>query len=1031
MGGLQGLAKTLLQYSFANGLAQRLDQRVKGPEQSEILYDAEFDVIGALRTRYPYLALSTNVVGGGHLTDNGPIRKVFDNGGELVALTQTALYSWVPAASAWALRDTHLASVADEIDLFNQNGDQTGCDRAELNGIVVEAWNVGGFSSGSFVAAYDKATGAVALPPTQLNSLPVGAVNVLRVVALQTKILLFSFNLGGVITALAIDPANLATSVASAPVAVTNISALGPIDVVQIPGSDSALLATSVNAGTSYTLATVTAALAVTTSSKARPCDGKIAIAVDPNGAAGFARVMRVIADNVTVQSDLITVAGLVDTAHLNQVLGTATATAVSNLTGTFIPAGGGLFTLVAFWSYDESTTTNTWVSMTNTVDGSATVGTPANFVRLLGVASRAFTYGSHAFFWGVFASATGVGALGGNAQLQNTNLLYRDDGMLVGKCVTGRAGGYISALPLPGVQALTSSTFAWCATVRRIVPTAAPPGASTANAYSGRAPCSVPFAFDDLRARRSVRLGKTCYFSGAQIEQYDGVSIAELGWPVYPWYESIAALTTGGALAAGPYAVKATVKSANAVGEVDRSTTATVELPVATTGTASLSSIFAPVFFTRRTKPSALPTLEVWRTQVNPVADSEFFLVSSLNPLTTANPNRYVANDPTVAQTATFVDALADTAIALLPANPENGNVLPNICPPPARVVAASTTRMFLGDIPGSPDTVWYSNERADGFVASFNPALSFIVPSPGGKITAIIPFNGALVVARQTALYMFGGDGFDKTLGGSNYQLSQTLAVDIGVQNQESYAVCDDGIYFKSDKGWYLLGRGWDLEYIGAGIAGNDPETAIATHATTTQQQIRAVTAQNLFVYDTLVKKWTQFTVGTQFTGANVSACMWNGQHVYTDGASVFVQQTSYAGVNYGIDVESGWIKLDDLQGRGYVYALQILGEWRDVHFLRIRMARDYQIDPNTGIALYYDDFTWDVTQTVLGGPEQVRHQPSEKRCQSVKVRVTAVGDALNNPATTEALRLTGFALDVGLEQGLFRGISAGQEV
>src|SRR5690606_29755431 len=103
----------------------------------------------------------------------------------------------------------------------------------------------------------------------------------------------------------------------------------------------------------------------------------------------------------------------------------------------------------------------------------------------------RAFAYDGHAFVWLAFAAESG-GTTGLKAQLQNTYFLYRDDGLLVAKAAANRAGGFAATSGhLPGVQALGDDRFAWCGTMRRIVPLGDQKG------YSARAPLAIEVQFD------------------------------------------------------------------------------------------------------------------------------------------------------------------------------------------------------------------------------------------------------------------------------------------------------------------------------------------------------------------------------------------------------------------------------------------------------------------------------------------------------------------------------------------------------
>lgn len=1027
---------------FSAGLGSKGDPLQQQPPLLSICVDAEFDQVGALRTRKPFSTSIVGVgkVGGGNLTDDGSIRKLVANGAELVAMSPTNLYSWFADASGWVQRDERPALAIHEQNLFNVDNDQVYCDRAELSGIVVYMWStydVGAGVSRLFLGAIDQATGSVVAPPTQIAG-RAGSPFLARLVVLQTKILVFVTNPSTVgIDGAALDPTAIAASIAS--IAFSTISTTsggGVFDVEQIPGTDTAILAAPVTS-TSYQVLKVTSALAITSATRtSKPGASILAIACNPAGTTMQLFRAPLSSTTYTITSDEITISSLADGAHV----GVAVATTSNQSAG-----GGGAFTynfgrLTAayrndgtsrcevFWSVGDvqqgvvfdgtGTHVATWPLSTATVDETGAIAAGVVIGNLSPV-SRAFAYGGRVYCWVAFAGASG--SVGSPAtipysQIQNTHFLMRDDGLVFGKCAPEVGGGFAyidtpETLPaqLSSVQSLGGGAFVWGGLIRRIVPEVSPTAVTTTTIDAHRAPREVLFTFDDARARRAVRLGATLYMTGAQIEQYDGVSVCELGWQIFPWDLIALPVGSGGNLSAGGYTYKVTARQTNMPGEIDRSTTSYLNT-VTAVASDSVGIQDLPIMTTRR---RGTIRYELWRTQVNPPDGAPFFLAGWLN-------------SGALVRSLGYTDALADTDLTTQPEDLETGAVLPAIAPPASNVIASSQFRIFLGDVANAPDTVWYSMPRSDGFVATFNEALTFIVPPDGGAITAIIPFSGGIVVARETAIYIFSGDGLDSTAAGTNFAYLRTISASVGILNQESYVYTDAGVFLKSAKGWYLIDQGWNLQYIGAGVAKYDGETIAATHEmATAQHQIRALSSQRLLVFDTLAKEWAEWSV----TGG-VSACIWQGQYVYTDGTSIFVQRTDFTGVTYGKDVEISWWKVNDVMGRGIVRAIQLLAEWQSACNLRIRIARNYESD-GAGGASYNEDIFWPTAGTVVGAPVQVKKAPRIKSpIQSIKIRFTEYATDNVSAPSGEGLRYANLALACADEDGLFTGLSAAQK-
>jgi len=965
-----------IQIPFVAGLRQGTDARAMEPPGLAVAKDVEFDEQGCLRTRKPYVA-------DGILDENGATitnpRKLESRGDELLMTSKTALYTRSVAGSKWYSRGTHLAIDVEETPRFVTTDDQIDCDRAELNGIIVYAWATAS-PSVIYVAAVDKTTGATILPPTATS---VGEARP-RLVALTTKILLFVVTGDPLLAVYAIDPASPGTAIAGSATTVVNAPDFNSYyDAVKIPTLDSAAFAARRTPTTSYQVGTITAGLTINQSTKARTCDGPIAVSPTPDGAS--LQIIR--ANGTNIQGDLLVRSTLVDT-FTAQAVGTAAGTPVNQIAAAHRSVlNGGQYRCYAFWSAQESTLGTTgWQCKTNYVDTGNSLGTQSVLRLRLGVASRAFDYNGEVYVWLAFAGdsyTTGVGVpLGFRAQFQNTYFLYRDDAHLASKCVWQVGGGFsFHTGYLPGV-ALTSgsTTYSWCGIKRRIIQLgdASGPGAKRSG-YDARAPQDVTFTFDSNLARRIVKIGDTHYISGGLICQYDGAGIWEVGTQVYPWNWS--SVPVAGSIPAGDYAYRATMRWDNAKGERERSTTATGE-KITSAGSQQFDFQIVPLHVTRK---GTAPAIEMWRTAVNPPDDAPFFLATSLDPAS-GGDNRYLGNLPTSAFTATWSDDMTDTTLSKLQASPENGAVLENTAPPGARVIFATDQRVFLGDVAGDPDNVWYSKLRNAGEIVAFHEILTVPVPPVGGRVTAIWFTEETLFVSRETAIYAFPGTGFDNASGGNNYGPAVTVALDVGAISQEAVAITPRGVLLKTLKGWYVQ-RGNQVGYVGNNVSGYDSETIVSTVVVESQHQVRCLSANRLLTWDYNVDEWAEWTI----TGG-LDACMWRGQHMYLTSANAFEQDPLGTTFTYGMDVETGWIKLAGLQGYGVCRFLQVLGEWESAHRVRVQVARDYET--SSGQPKFFDDKSWPSDGVTAGDTLQFRHAPTRVPSSAIKVRITAIG-------------------------------------
>lgn len=997
------LQKQKLSIPLSKGLNTKSDPRALQAPELAVCRDAEFDEIDGIQTRKPYVGMPTDIDGGGTIADP---RKIVAMGNELILFTKDKLYSWSDANQVWVLKDTYLAPTVAEESMFVRTSEQTQCDRAELDGVVFYAWTDAATTTAVHLAAVDKATGAVMLAPTAVGS----SSSRPRLVTMQASVYLFYLE-STTLSYIELDPA--AISVAGATIVTTNCNSY--YDVAANATGTFCVVANRRAVTTSYAIHRIDGS-GISATTPARTCDGPIAVSIPPSDTA----IQIVRANGTNIQGDLLLKSDLTD-IWTAQAIGTAAGTPVNQIAACHSTTAVGLdYRCHVFWSSLEEFEATAFDSKYNTVDTDDTIGTQARLAYRLGIASRAFDHAGSVFVWTAFAGTSNFsgGDLPGlRAQLQNTYFLYRDDGRLVAKAAMFRAGGHSAATGhLPHVQAVGDDTYAWCGVERRIVPIGV-----NHTGYSARAPRDIQLTFDSDEARRCVRLGETLYITGGEILQYDGVGLYEVGFHIFPWRFGAEEATSTGSVAAGTYNLKNTVRWDNAKGERDRSTTATSGSVEVTTGNTIRIPSWAPVQVTHKTSPAAVQ--EIWRTAADPTSEAPHYLTTSNDP-TDTGANGFVLNDHDADFLASFDDELSDDDLTTRETNPENGGILENIAPPPATIIAANQDRIFLAGVACQPYTIHYSKLRGAGEVAAFHDGLTVDVPPEGGPITALALLDETLIAFCETAIYALPGEGYDNASGGQNYGPARRLSADCGAVSAEAVATTPAGLMFKSRKGWYMLPPAGSPQYIGADVAAFDDDEVLSIHVMDSQHQIRCMTDSRVLTFDYVGGQWSEWTIND-----GLGAVIWDGTYTYLDSTgAVQVEQTDYStGVDYGLDVESAWIPTDQLmQGFGAIYNIMVLGEYRGACRLRVRIAYDYNESDAAG-PTWVDDRVITQSPAVVGGPLQLLHGVRHKKAQAFKVRLTAVGTADLNPPSTEALRLTSMAIEVGFKSGLNKKLPA----
>lgn len=999
---IAGLPTQLVEFPFIAGINGKAHAFALDPPGLSSAKNVEFDEVGALRLRKPYASVGSSIYPSGTI---GTTRKIAVVGDELLLFTTDTLYSWSETLSKWVSKGTHLAVATTEATRFSNTTDQAFADRAQLSGIVVMVWvEYLAAASLSYYAVIDATTGAVMVAPTSLGA---GCVRP-RVVALDTKFLVTWLN-GTSLYGATIDPTTLVLSGA------TSLSVISSLyyDIVKDRDADRAVYVTNDAGGAAYLVGRVTSALAVTTSTKVRTADGAIALSVETN--TGRIQVVR--QDGGDIKGDLLNLSSLAD-VFTNQAIGAVSGT-LSQLTCAH-RNDGALYSCYVFWG-DESQIEY------NTVDTAGTIGTEAVFLYRHEIGSRAFNYDGKVYLWTASKTtnaATGTTTLGFTVAMQDTNYLYRDDVSFHAKAVWQRGPGVgFYTNHLPGVALISGTTgFACATTARNFVALAAPtyvPEGGSLHGVADRSPRDITFTFDSDSARRVVQLGATGYVTGGIVFQYDGEGLIETGIEQFP-YHIEAATGAAGALPAGQYSYKGSLRAENARGETERSTTAIgVQYNVAASKKIVWRQYRSVV--TRRQGSRRKMSLEMWRTEVDPTDASPFYLITSRDPGVTGD-NGYVENDPALVTGYTDEnDNMTDAVLVTKEQHPENGGALPHLAPPPASIIVASEDRLFLAGIPGEPCRVVYSLRRGANEVVSFSGNLEFDLPSTTGPITGLALLSETLVVFTASAIYVVPGEGFDNTGGGFNYGPPRLISSDIGSLSHDTIATTPGGLVFFSRKGWHRLSPGWDLEYIGAKVEDFNTDTWVAAQVVESQHQVRLLSSSRMLMFDYNVGEWSEWD---QASGKDLA--MWRASPMLLDSA-VKKEQSTFSAVDYYMEIVTGWIKPAGLQGFARLRRILVLGQYKADHAQSVAVGFDYAPSYTDSNATEF--FVAANAALVSGAPTQLRHGPSRQRIESFRVRITIVPAASGSiiPLTYDAVTLVGLALEVGIRKGPYPRIAA----
>lgn len=663
--------------------------------------------------------------------------------------------------------------------------------------------------------------------------------------------------------------------------------------------------------------------------------------------------------------------------------------------------------------TYNHYTKTNTITHDPSL--GTYTAGTASIFLRSVAPASKPFVVDSKTYILVSYDSAA-----------QPTYFVVDTNGAIVSKINPGVAGGHVAQGTLPEVYNVSSDIV--------IIPTlyrtkfVAENGEF--NSLIGVTNTELDFVVEDRY--QNAALGDNLLIGGGVVQSYDGETVAEHGFNVYPEMPIATALTSG---TASNWASLAMANSASSLdtygycvvykwtdnrGQEHRS--APSEIVNIHLSTASAQIGVQLTIPTLRLTQKRNVMIEVYRTEMS---QDVFYLANTVTvPL---------ANNK-AADTVTFVDGKPDSALISGRALYTTGGVLENIAAPSARVLATHTasSRIFLAGLE-NPNLLQYSKITGQNMPVEFNDALVVPIDPIGGDITALSSMDEKLIIFEQDAIFFISGTGPNNLGQQNSFTNPERISTDVGCLDPKSVVLTPEGLMFKSRKGIYLLSRALQLSYIGAPVEAFNKLTISSAKVVGELNQVRFTTIDgDCLVYNYVYKFWATFT-----NHKAKSAEVLGNQYYYlrTDNELYKENRSNFsdAGVPIKMRMEIGWISFNTLQGFGRIYKMLILGDWLSRHDLQIKVGYDFNeawtqiatITPDTAeidAVAYGDDSPFGQPSTKpyggLGNPYQARVNFKQQKCQSIKLEIEDV-----QATAGEGFSLSQITFEVGSKAGLFK--------
>ena len=706
--------------------------------------------------------------------------------------------------------------------------------------------------------------------------------------------------------------------------------------------------------------------------------------------------------------------------AVLHTFLQFLTTTATTNLTGYV--ASPGVLTLVLEETntigFDSYPSDNLYTL--NVTPATSTVTSPTLIIRGLGLASKMFSVGGILYYLANY-----------NSPNQPTYFLLDINGNIILKLAYSNGPKYFYSGGLSNVTVEgTTATFGYL--YADLIQAISKSDQNTgnplpANGIYTQLGGNVAFVTFDTSSITTVESAGSLFLTGGYLEQFDGNSLTEQGFSVWPDFVGVTTSSSGGSLSSQEYFYQAVYAWTDAAGNVNRSAPS-IPVSVTTSGSSSTNTINIS---TLRTTSKKGVVIELYRWSTS---NQIYYQVTSItSPL---------LNDPTV-DYVTFVDTQNDSSIIGNSIIYTTGGVVENIGAPATTVTALYNNRLFLVDAEDQ-NLLWYSKQIIEATPVEMSDLFTlYISPTTGaqgstGTITALAPMDSNLIIFKANAIYYMTGFGPDNTGANNDFTNPTFIASTVGCANQQSIVFTPNGLMFQSSKGIWLLGRNLETSYIGAPVEQFNSATVLSAVNIPAQNQVRFILDNGVWLmYDYYYNQWGTFT-----NVPAVASTLFQEQHTYINAYGNVFQETPGVYLDGSIPVllsfTTSWINLAGLQGFQRFYQMLLLGEYLTPFTLNVNMSFNYsagiaqstKVVPDNFVPNYGGDSYWGSGTTWGSGANtglegntnvfEARVFPVVQKCESFQINVSEVYDPSKGVSAGAGLTLSGLALTVGMKKG-----------
>lgn len=548
-----------------------------------------------------------------------------------------------------------------------------------------------------------------------------------------------------------------------------------------------------------------------------------------------------------------------------------------------------------------------------------------------------------------------------------------------------------------------------------------------------------------------SAQLGESTFIAGGQLGDYDGKQVIQHGFPMFPEGARATNVASGAGLGltVGVHQLVFVYEWTDGAGNRTQSRP-TVPISVTVLNTTDQIDCIVPA--------TQLPQNAGYNSSVSTLTVVAYMTVASglaffrvIESLTTVNTNT------TAASVVTFSIGLLGAADNVISANellytqPTLGTAsLSNNPPGPVSALCVGRNRLWY--LKADQPFQWgFSQALSPNTSLQFNSSLGGFLPQDSGGAVAVAMLDEKTIFFGKRRIYFVTGNLPDS--GGNNNGLSDPLDIqsDVGCSDARSVlGEMPDGILFKSQQGWHMLGRDLSVRYVGAGVSQFDSQTVTSAVLMQDRKEARfTMSAGVTLVYSTLLNEWSYFIYGASTTSGYVvaDAAWWPSLSRYvwcsindgsnSDKPGAFSDQVgAHAAENFTTLARTAWLKIGALEGFQRV---------RKVLVTNSTTANPGTLNSTLFLAVYFDDsYTNAINYLVTFQSATIASNtdPFPQTSQSVDYRhiieklqkcksiAFEFGETANSTTASTLTGIQAIALEIGRKPGV-RRLGSGQTV